>query len=96
MKDFFDCYRLLTLHAIDDAQLTDAVFATFDNRKVSYNPDLQLFTDDFANDPNRLKQWYAFLKRIHWSDELSFNDVMQVVKNRLKPIYEKYCAETLN
>lgn len=53
MKDFFDCYQLLTKRDLSDDSLYDAIKATFDNRVLSYNPELQLFTDSFATDEAR-------------------------------------------
>ena len=48
MKDFFDCYMLLTSHPeINDEVLKEAVFATFSNRELNYNAELQLFTEEF-------------------------------------------------
>lgn len=90
MKDFFDCYQLLTKRQLDDEILYDAIKATFDNRKLEYNPKLKLFTAEFANDANRQMQWKLFLRKIQWKEELSFNVVMQAITDRLKPMAEKY------
>lgn len=90
MKDFFDCYQLLTKRQLNDETLYDAIKATFDNRELEYNPRLKLFTDDFVNDTNRRMQWKLFLKKIQWKESLSFNVVMQVITDRLKPMVEKY------
>ncbi len=90
MKDFFDCYQLLTKRSLDDEMLYEAIKATFNNRGLEYNPDLKLFTADFATDANRQMQWKLFLKKIQWKEELSFGEVMQIIANRLKPMAEKY------
>ena len=90
MKDFFDCYQLLTKRQLDDETLYDAIKATFDNRGLEHNPELKLFTDEFINDAKRQIQWKLFLKKIQWKEELDFSDVMQVITNRLKPMAEKY------
>lgn len=90
MKDFFDCYQLLTKRELDDDILYDAIKATFDNRGLVYNPDLKLFTEDFINDSNRRFQWELFLKKIQWKEALDFDTVMHVVKERLKPMAERY------
>ena len=85
MKDFFDCYQLLTKRELDDETLYDAIKATFDNRELEYNPKLKFFTAEFVNDANRQMQWKLFLRKIQWKEELSFNVVMQVITDRLKP-----------
>lgn len=90
MKDFFDCYQLLTKRELHDETLYDAVKATLDNRELEYNPKLKLFTAEFFNDANRQMQWKLFLRKIQWKEELSFNVVMQVITDRLKPMAEKY------
>lgn len=91
MKDFFDCYMLLTSHhEISDLALKRAVFATFKNRNLHYNANLQLFTSSFANDEMRIKSWTLFLKKIKWKNEIPFSDVMDVLRKRLQPIYNEY------
>ncbi len=90
MKDFFDCYQLLTKRSLDDNMLYEAIKATFDNRGLEYNPELKLFTVEFINDTNRQMQWKLFLKKIQWKEELDFSEVMQVITDRLKPMAEKY------
>ena len=90
MKDFFDCYQLLTKRSLDDNILYEAIKATFDNRGLEHNPELKLFKDEFINDAKRQIQWKLFLKKIQWKEELDFSDVMQVITNRLKPMAEKY------
>ena len=90
MKDFFNCYQLLTKRQLDDETLYDAIKATFDNRELEYNPKLKLFIAEFVNDANRQMQWKLFLRKIQWKEELSFNVVMQAITDRLKPMAEKY------
>ncbi len=63
MKDFFDCYQLLTQCNIDDELLFDAIKATFDNRALACKSNLKLFSEDFAGDKERLVRWKAFLKK---------------------------------
>lgn len=93
MKDFFDCYQILTTKEIDDEMLYEAIKATFDNRELAYNANLQLFNDDFCTDEVRLKRWEVFLKKIQWKESLSFADVMAVITVRLKGLYDRYWEE---
>lgn len=93
MKDFFDCYQLLTQRNLDDGSLFEAIKATFDNRALAHKPDLKLFTDDFAADKDRVIRWKTFLKKIQWKGKIPFATVMQVIKNRLRPMAIKYWAE---
>ena len=93
MKDFFDCYQILTTKEIDDEMLYEAIKATFDNRELAYNANLQLFNDDFCTDEVRLKRWEVFLKKIQWKESLSFADVMAMITGRLKTLYDRYWEE---
>lgn len=90
MKDFYDCHQLLTRHHIDDQVLFDAICATFDNRKLEYNPYLQLFTPEFAADANRNIRWNSFLKKINVVDAVTFQETMRVITDRLHPLYNQY------
>jgi predicted nucleotidyltransferase component of viral defense system len=85
MKDFFDCYQILKFQSdlIDEASLSDAIQATFENRETVIAENLQLFTDDFSNDGLRNSLWKNFLKKINWKDNIEFVEVMEVIKNRL-------------
>ena len=93
MKDFFDCYQILTTKKLDDEGLFEAIKATFDNRGLIRNDDLRLFSNEFYTDRARLLRWKAFMKKIQWKEELSFVDVMRVITTRLEPMYNKYWKE---
>ena len=93
MKDFFDCYQLLTQCNINEDSLYEAVKATFDNRALPYNPNLKLFTDEFVSDTERNTRWKAFLRNIQWKEEIPFNAVMKVIKEQLQPMQLKYWSE---
>ena len=75
---------------MDNETLYDAIKATFDNRGLKYNPELQLFTESFATDAARIIRWKAFLKKIQWKETLNFETVMEVLRERLQPMAEKY------
>lgn len=90
MKDFFDCYMILTSKTLDDTQLFDAIKATFDNRSLIRNDNLQLFTENFYTNEDRLKRWDWFLKKIMWKENLAFAEVMKVITSKLKGFYNRY------
>ncbi len=93
MKDFFDCYILLTTTDINDAVLFQAICATFANRGLTISPDLQLFTETFHSDESRIRQWKSFLKKINYNQDLPFYEVMSVIKIRLEPLYLQYISK---
>lgn len=90
MKDFFDCYQILTTKSLDDEQLFEAIKATFDNRSLVKNDDLQLFSEGFYTDETRVQRWTSFLKKIQWKENLSFADIMKVITERLQGMYVRY------
>ncbi len=90
MKDFFDCYQILTSKEVNKDTLQEAINATFSNRGLTYNEDLELFTDSFRNDIMRIKRWESFLKKIKWKKTISFDEVMDVIEKNLKPLMEEY------
>ncbi len=90
MKDFFDCYQLLTQRDLSDETLFEAIKATFDNRALMYKSNLKLFSDEFVTDRERMIRWKAFLKQIKWKEEISFSSVMQVIRERLQPLANRY------
>ena len=93
MKDFFDCYQILTTKDLDDEGLMEAIKATFKNRGLMQNDDLQLFSEAFYTDEARLLRWKAFMKKIQWKEDLAFADVMRVITTRLEPLYNRYWKE---
>ena len=90
MKDFFDCYQLLTQRTFNDEVLFEAIKATFDNRALTYKTNLKLFSDEFVTDKERVIRWETFLKKMKWKERIAFSSVMQVIKERLQPMVVRY------
>lgn len=90
MKDFFDCYQIMTTRVLNEEVMYDAIKATFDNRMLEYNPDLKLFTDGFYADKERIIRWKSFLRKIQWKREIDFEKVMMLINSHLKPFYDRY------
>lgn len=93
MKDFFDCYQLLTQRNLSEDTLFEAIKATFDNRALACKPNLKLFSDEFAADKERIMRWKAFLKKIKWKEDIPFSTVMRIIRNRLQPMAMKYWGQ---
>ena len=86
MKDFFDVYTILKADKVDDALLKEAVVEVFANRGTQMDADNVVFSEDFVQDETRQNMWKVYLKRIKYKDELSFPEVMDVVRERLQPM----------
>jgi len=92
MKDFFDCYQILSSKHIDEGMLREAILKTFSNRKLPINSDLKLFTAEFGSDAMMLSRWHSFLRKIKWENKIDFEEVLQVIKVRLQPYYLEYLS----
>lgn len=93
MKDFYDIYTLLTINDFDGRLLYEAVFETFQRRGTALEKEHPLFTEKFAHDQGRIKQWQTFLRRLGMEEQLVFQDVMDALIRFLKPIYESILKE---
>jgi len=86
-KDCYDIYKILSQNELDANNLTDAILATFHNRKTNFKVNHPLFSDDFAKNQNRNMQWQRFLKKIKHPEDLEFSVVIKNIVERLYPIY---------
>lgn len=88
MKDFYDVYQLLTGNEFDINTLQKAIVATFRNRQTIFTENHALFTSDFASNSIRKRNWVAFLNKINHDKNLTLEEVMQTIREKLKPIWE--------
>lgn len=93
MKDFFDVYQILTNHKIDNQVLESAIKATFRARKTEYSSNANLFSAKFAHDESRLALWNNFLHKIKYTNPLNFEDVMNLIRDRLGMYWTKETLE---
>lgn len=84
MKDFFDVYMILKGDKVDHGLLKEAVVEVFANRGTRPDAEHVVFSDEFAQNEVRQKMWKSYLKKIKYKDELPFNEVMSVIKERLQ------------
>lgn len=87
MKDFFDVFRLLKFHYLDEEGLAKAIETTFHTRQTQMTESPALFQKDFVNDKRRLNQWNVFLKRIKWKENIDFEEVCKLIHERLSTYY---------
>ncbi len=93
MKDFYDIYTLLTNNEIDKNELKNAIKLTFKTRKTKLSENHSIFTSEFYQDKDRLKQWEVFKRKIKTNNDLSFETVLKKIKQELEPIYEQIKKE---
>ena len=89
MKDFFDLYRILSVHQFDTEILQEAINATFANRNTVYSPDHSLFGEDFKQDRGMTTQWNNYLKKMKLPQDKSFAEIVDFITEKLRPYWEK-------
>lgn len=85
MKDFYDVYQLLSKNHFDPKTLLEAVRQTFKRRNTELSSNHPLFHPAFAENPARIALWKNFLRRTNLDEGLAFSEVMEVIRERLKP-----------
>lgn len=89
MKDFFDLYRIITAHDFDGNTLSEAICATFENRNTDFSACEAVFSTDFMNDETLEKRWDAYCNKTPIGHHLTFQEVMAVIVNFVKPYCDK-------
>ena len=86
MKDFFDIQRLAMSRSFDGETLRLAISATFERRQTPLPSDPPLaLTDEFAADPQKRRQWDAFVGRIRGADHPDLSEVIRILRAFLWP-----------
>ena len=93
MKDFFDVYQILTNYKIDNNVLESAIKATFRARKTNYTSKAKLFSANFSHNEARLALWKNFLHKIKYTNPLNFEDVMNLIRDKLEMYWSKEMLE---
>lgn len=64
LKDYFDLWVLLSIQALDPEMLQTAIAATLERRQTPMPTSTPIgFSPVFGNDPQKSKQWQAFLQK---------------------------------
>lgn len=87
LKDFYDIWFICKNFEVQGNLLHQAIENTFRRRQteVPITEPLAL-TQEFTNDPDKQKQWSAFLKKSNIGEpQLTLDDVVIVIKNFLMP-----------
>lgn len=87
MKDFYDIWFMANSWTFDMDSLRNAILISFERRKSAI-PDSVPFalTDEFLNDPQKKRQWNAFVSRLDpGTTELSLQEVGAVLRDFLLP-----------
>lgn len=94
MKDYFDLWTLAQHADFDGDTLRQAVQATFDRRNTALTEQVPFgFTDAFALDAQKQKQWQAFLRK-NRLEALALNEVTAALATFIMPVIESASANT--
>jgi hypothetical protein len=90
MKDYFDVFILISdfSNEIDRFILSDAISITFSHRNTLI-PKIpaRIWSKYFYEDPTKIIQWNAFLKRNKISNKHDLKDVCLKIGNFINPIF---------
>ena len=87
MKDFFDVAMLASTNNLDGDVLHQAIKSTFNRRETQMPAAPAIFTDRFGQDPDKQRQWSAFIQRTKITQS-SFSETLSLIKDFLKPLYD--------
>lgn len=79
----------MTVHNFDSEILMTALIATFENRHTDFAGGQVVFTPEFASNATFEKRWKAFCNKIKIDNPPSFQEVMRVISDFVKPYWEK-------
>lgn len=86
MKDFFDLYRIFSVHQFDNALLSEAIRATFVNRGTEFVEGHDFFSEDFAKDTMLNQQWKNYIRKMKL-DLPSFPEIHSSITHWLMPYW---------
>jgi hypothetical protein len=94
MKDFYDLALLSRMYPFDGERLAEAIIATFRHRGTTIDADPIGLTQTFCDDPARVLQWRAFVRRSRFGEEAGdLKHLVDEIKPFLIPILSKIAAE---
>lgn len=92
MKDYFDLYRILSVHTFEETLLAEAVTATFENRGTEYVENHDFFSDDFGDDILLNQQWNSYVRKMKL-DLPPFKEVHTRIEDYLSPYWTRMRKE---
>lgn len=86
MKDYFDLYRILSVHEFESGQLEEAIVATFENRGTRFVENHDFFSSDFGEDLLLNRQWENYKKKMKLEIP-SFREIHRLISRELIPYW---------
>lgn len=92
MKDYFDLYRIISVHQFDNTLLSEAIKATFENRGTEFVEGHDFFSEDFTEDTMLNRQWKNYIRKMKL-DLPSFPEIHNSITQWLMPYWRKLKKE---
>ena len=86
MKDFYDIYYLQERFHFNGAELSRAIMETFTHRGTNISGSDYIFSEDFAHNEEKRKQWRAFLRKNNLNEPDEFSMAINHIKQFLAPV----------
>jgi hypothetical protein len=94
MKDYYDLSLLPRMYPFDGERLADAIIATFRHRRTTIEAEPIGLTKAFCDDPARVIQWRAFVRRSRFGDEgFGLTRIVDEIRPFLLPILSQITAD---
>ncbi|MDE6771594.1 MAG: nucleotidyl transferase AbiEii/AbiGii toxin family protein, partial [Muribaculaceae bacterium] len=85
MKDYYDVWILTSKAELDMTILSEAVDATFRNRRTNREDIIGLFAEEFIHNGDMSMRWNAFLKKMKLS-EPDFPSLVEEIHRRISSL----------
>jgi predicted nucleotidyltransferase component of viral defense system len=86
MKDFFDIWFLIQNVKLNPDRLHKAIHKTFNRRNTPIEDSGYIFSEEFHSDPEKQRQWQAFLRRTAIDHDHSFGKVVHQIATFIKTL----------
>ena len=86
MKDYYDIFYLQDRFNFNGNELSEAIEETFKRRETDLSGSDYIFSEDFASNQDRQKQWRAFLGKNDLKEPADFFQVIKHLKQFLAPV----------
>lgn len=94
IKDYYDLALLSRMYPFDGKRLADAIVATFRHRGTTFEAEPIGLTQAYCDDPARLLQWRAFLRRSRFGEEAGdLTRLINEIRPFVLPVLSKAAAE---
>lgn len=94
IKDYYDLALLSRMYSFNGERLAEAIVATFRHRGTTFEAEPIGLTKAYCDDPARILQWRAFLRRSRFGEEAGdLTRLINEIRHFVLPVLFKVAAE---